>query len=124
LTGVGRSRNDQSCGPRAKGSVRTHGDTILAKMDRLSFRLHDFVLMLLDLVAGYASGLPTNLRASHVRSKESGPAVAQSDEELAVAALDAVLKHILGGPYPIASRVRLEAYSCRAQTAVDRFSAV
>jgi hypothetical protein len=40
----------------------------------------------------------------------AGPAVAQSDEELAVAALDAVLKHILGGPYPIASRVRLEAY--------------
>jgi hypothetical protein len=40
----------------------------------------------------------------------AAPAVALSDEELAAAALDAVLKHILGGPYPIAGRVRLEAY--------------
>jgi hypothetical protein len=40
----------------------------------------------------------------------AGVAVAQSDEELAAAGLDAVLKHILGGPYPIASRVRLEVY--------------
>jgi hypothetical protein len=38
-----------------------------------------------------------------------GPAVAQSDEELAAAALDAVLKHILGAS-PIVGRVRLETY--------------
>lgn len=38
------------------------------------------------------------------------PTISRSDEELAAAALDVVLEHIVGGPRPLASHVRVEAY--------------
>jgi hypothetical protein len=59
---------------------------------------------------GKAAGSVLAIAALGLTLGCAGPAVAQSDEELVAAALDAVLKNILGGPYPIAGRVRLEAY--------------